>query len=102
METRQRTRLCIQVDNGAQCAQAGDRSAVNIRYEMALRPEALRWPDWIRAQIGKIERALDALERDCQGFDDRITMAQIAFGAALGYLDFRFADIWTGARPAPR
>ena len=49
---------------------------------MALRPKALRWPDWIQAQIGKIERALDALELECQGFDDRVTMAQIAFGAA--------------------
>ena len=28
-------------------------------------------------------------------------MAQIAFGAALGYLDFRFADLdWRTARPA--
>ena len=76
-------------------------SAVNTRYEMALRPEAMRWPDGIQAQIGKIERALDALEGECQGFDDQITMAQIAFGAALGYLDFRFADLdWRTARPA--
>ena len=76
-------------------------SAVNTRYEMALRPEAMRWPEWIQAQIGKIERALDALEGECQGFDDRVTMAQIAFGAALGYLDFRFADLdWRTPRPA--
>ena len=76
-------------------------SAVNTRYEMALRPEALRWADWIQAQIGKIKGALDAMERECQGFDNRITMAQIAFGAALGYLDFRFADLeWRTARPA--
>ncbi len=75
-------------------------SAVNTRYEMALRPEALRWADWIQAQIGKIKGALDAMERECRGFDERVTMAQIAFGAALGYLDFRFADLeWRTARP---
>lgn len=76
-------------------------SAVNTRYEMALRPAALRWNDWIEAQIGKIKNTLDAMERECRGFDDRVTMARIAFGAALGYLDFRFADLgWRAARPA--
>ena len=76
-------------------------SAVGTRYEMALRPEGLRWSDWIEAQIGKVRSALDAMEKECQTFGEPVTMAQIAFGAALGYLDFRFSDLgWRSAHPA--
>ena len=92
---------CWQVMRQEAMAEGLMDSAVNTRYEMALRPEALRWKDWIQAQIGKIKNTLDAMERECRGFDDRVTMARIAFGAALGYLDFRFADLgWRAARPA--
>ncbi len=44
--------------------------------------------------------ALDALEREADRLDGPVTFGQIAVACALGYRDFRFADIdWRGARP---
>ncbi|MCR9254529.1 MAG: glutathione S-transferase family protein [Alphaproteobacteria bacterium] len=75
-------------------------SAVNTRYEMALRPEGLRWTEWIEAQLGKIRKALDAMESEVDGLGERVTMAQLSFATALGYLDFRFADLgWRPSHP---
>ncbi|WP_305806830.1 glutathione S-transferase N-terminal domain-containing protein, partial [Stenotrophomonas sp. YIM B06876] len=36
-------------------------AAVLLRYETALRPQALRWDDWANGQQAKIEAALDEL-----------------------------------------
>jgi len=53
--------------------------------------------EWIFRQQGKIERALKAMSDDlgnrtwCAG--DHYTLADIAVGSALGYLDFRMQDI---------
>ncbi|MCS6779366.1 MAG: glutathione S-transferase [Geminicoccaceae bacterium] len=76
-------------------------TAVGLRYETFLRPEAYRWPEWIAAQKQKIARALDRLERECAGFGERIDIGTLAIAVALGYLDFRFAaDRWRDGRPA--
>lgn len=75
-------------------------AAVGVRYETFLRPESLRWPDWIAAQKQKVVRALDRLERECEAFADRIDIGTLAIACALGYLDFRFAeDRWRDGRP---
>lgn len=75
-------------------------AAVGLRYETFLRPEALRWPDWIAAQRLKVQRALDRLEEECTGFGERIDIGTLALACALGYLDFRFAaDPWRPGRP---
>ena len=78
-------------------------AAVSARYEQALRPEALRWPDWIRGQMKKIDGGLDWLEANGTVLGDplaaNVDLAQVAVGCALDYLDFRFADIaWRGTR----
>jgi glutathione S-transferase len=59
----------------------------------------------IARQRGKIERALAALaarvaaQRGCNGTE--LSLGDIAAGCALGYLDFRFAEIdWRRAHPA--
>jgi glutathione S-transferase len=71
------------------------------RYEHVLRPEPLRWRDWIDGQWAKVQAALDALEAQCAGFGGRVDLGTIAVGCALGYLDFRFADApWRAGRPA--
>ncbi len=67
-------------------------AAILIRYETAVRPEERRWDAWIDAQSGKIDGALQAMERDVEGLGDHFDLAAIAFGCAVGYLDFRFAD----------
>jgi glutathione S-transferase len=79
-------------------------AAVSARYEQALRPEPLRWPDWIKAQIRKIDSGLDWLEGNVallgDGGAESIDLGQVAAACALDYLDFRFAGLdWRRSRP---
>lgn len=75
-------------------------AAVGLRYETFLRPESLRWPDWIAAQKLKITRALDRLEQETSGLAGRIDLGTLTIACALGYLDFRFAaERWRDGRP---
>ena len=66
-----------------------------IRYE-GQRPEAQRSPDWIARQSGKVEAGLAAMDRDlgnkawCTGND--FTLADIAVGCCLGWLEFRVPE----------
>jgi glutathione S-transferase len=75
-------------------------AGVATRYETFLRPEALRWPDWVQAQKFKIGRALDRLEGEASGLGDEPDIGLLTIGCALGYLDFRYAaDAWRNGRP---
>lgn len=75
-------------------------AALLARYERALRPEALRWPEWDTGQLGKVRRALDELERQFKPSADAPLASDIAVACALGYLDFRFPDLgWREGRP---
>ena len=65
-------------------------AAVNTRYETFLRPENLRWSDWVDGQMGKVRRSLDELEREALG--ETVDIGSVSIACALGYLDFRFAD----------
>jgi glutathione S-transferase len=80
------------------CDAAG---AVHIERQRAARQQS---EDWIERQQQKIERALGemALELEerawCNG--EAYSLADIATGCALGYLDLRFSDIgWRDAHP---
>ncbi len=68
------------------------------------RTEAQRSQAWIERQLGKIEQALQAMGRGlgdkpfCSGI--HMSLSDIAVGCALGYLDFRFAQIdWRTPHP---
>ena len=68
------------------------------------RPAAQQSVDWITRQELKISRGLAAIAKDlgnhvwCMG--DTYTLADIAVGCALGYLDLRFTHInWREAHP---
>lgn len=75
-------------------------ATVLIRYETALRPEALRWPEWIRGQMEKVDSSLDRMEAEAGDFRG-IDIGLITMGCALGYLDFRLAHHdWRKTRPA--
>ena len=64
--------------------------AVSMTYEMRLRPENERSPQWIEAQWEKIARALGVLNaRWISHLKGPLDMGQISVGCALGYLDFR-------------
>ncbi|CAJ49753.1 glutathione S-transferase [Bordetella avium] len=68
------------------------------------RAEDRRSPEWIERQYGKIHAALRAMDGSlgdnvhCMGVN--YTLADIAVGCALGYLDLRFADLnWRADHP---
>ena len=68
------------------------------------RKDGERSPAWIERQMKKIEDSLVAMDRalaersNCVGI--HLSLADIAVGCALGYLDFRFAHIdWRTAHP---
>ncbi|HKI65209.1 MAG TPA: glutathione S-transferase [Burkholderiales bacterium] len=70
------------------------------RYELALRPEALRWADWLAGQQAKIDHGLDAAEREAGGWGEAFDIGHLTLACALGWLDFRFPDSgWRNARP---
>jgi glutathione S-transferase len=75
-------------------------ASVLMRYENAVRPQELRWGDWIAGQFGKVRSGLDALERECAGWGERFTIGEVTATCVLGYLDFRFPDEkWRATRP---
>ena len=70
----------------------------------AKRPPAQQSAEWISRQRDKITRSLEFMTEElgekpyCMG--THFSLADIAVGAALGYLCFRFADIdWQAAHP---
>lgn len=77
-------------------------AAVLMRYELAVRPEASRSPEWLEAQWQKIGRALGALEaRWMSHLAGPLDVGQIAVGCALGYLDLRHSERnWRAPHPA--
>jgi glutathione S-transferase len=75
-------------------------AAVLLRYESAVRPEALQWGDWKSGQFGKVRGGLDALEQACGSWGSRFGIGEITAACVLGYLDFRFPDEgWGKTRP---
>ncbi|MHC6227410.1 glutathione S-transferase N-terminal domain-containing protein [Pseudomonas sp. X10] len=76
-------------------------AALLIRYERAVRPADQQWDAWIEGQIGKVQRALLALEAQVNDLQGTLDIAQITVACALGYLDFRFAELdWRREAPA--
>ncbi|WP_298956583.1 glutathione S-transferase [uncultured Methylobacterium sp.] len=70
-------------------------------YETRVRGEGERSPAWVEGQRAKIEGGLGAIEAAAPGLGDRVDIAAITYGCALGYLDLRFADIgWRDRYPA--
>ncbi len=75
-------------------------AAVLTRYETALRPENLRWEDWVAGQLDKVACGLAEIERRAGHLAERVDAGTIALGCALGYLDFRFATlVWRDKCP---
>jgi len=75
--------------------------SIALRYETALRPEQLHWPEWIEHQCLAINRGLGALNELCPEFSAQKTIGEITVACALGYRDFRFEEIdWRTDNPA--
>lgn len=75
-------------------------AAILIRYETVLRPEALRWPDWIDGQTRKMRQTLATWEAEASSLGSAVTIGEIAIACALAYLDFRYpAEAWRERHP---
>jgi len=76
-------------------------AAILIRYETLLRPENLRWDEWLSGQWGKIDRALDVAENHwTEHLKGPFDLGHAALGCALSYLDFRYGDRdWRPSHP---
>ena len=74
-------------------------AALLSRYELAMRPQAMRWPEWVAGQSGKIDRALDLLETSARDAADP-GLGDICVACVLGYLDLRFPENgWRATHP---
>ncbi|UXH78103.1 glutathione S-transferase family protein [Roseateles amylovorans] len=78
--------------------------AARLEETWSGRSDAQRSPAWIDRQMAKVRASLQAMGQGladknwCSG--NHFTLADVALGCALGYLDFRFADIdWRAAHP---
>jgi glutathione S-transferase len=78
--------------------------AARMEQVWAGRSDAQRSQPWIDRQLSRVDAALAAMSKGlgdkpwCTG--NAFTLADIAVGCALGYLDLRFAAIdWRGAHP---
>ena len=75
-------------------------AALLARYEATLRPESLRWSEWMAGQLDKINVGLAHIEKSFDASDDRVDIGRVSLGCALGYLDFRFGDLgWRSKCP---
>ncbi|MFA5529333.1 MAG: glutathione S-transferase N-terminal domain-containing protein [Thiohalomonadaceae bacterium] len=78
----------------------GIAEATVLRRMESVRPAALQSSDWMDLQARTVERGLDALECEVEGWGQCFGIGQITVACALGYLDFRFStDDWRGTRP---
>lgn len=68
-------------------------AAVALRYELAMRPIELHWPEWIDHQTQRIKRAVSEFENQLPLFSDHPTIGEVTVACALGYLDFRYSEL---------
>lgn len=78
-------------------------AAILARQEAA-RPESLRDPAVIEKQMGKVARGLTQLNAELREnkwcVDDTFSLADIALGCMLGWLDLRYAEMgWRDMHP---
>jgi len=84
-------------------AQGMCEAIILVRYETWLRPQTLRWKDWLDDQWDKIWTGLawfehDAARRLVAGFPD---LSHLALASCLGYVEFRHPDMnWRTRFPA--
>jgi len=83
-------------------AQGMTDALVLARYETALRPEPLRWTDWVRDQQDRFWSGIAWFERRAETASPagEIDISQLALACCLGYAEFRFAELdWPAKAP---
>ena len=75
-------------------------AALQVRYEIGLRPSELQWDDWRAAWTNKIRDTLAWLEARPGHFDGRRDIGPISVFCALAFIDNRVTEIdWRGNYP---
>ena len=75
--------------------------AVLVFQERRMRPQEIRWAEWIERQLGSLTRALDVAEGEVGSFRERLDIGTLTLGCALGYTEFRVPDLdWRRGHPA--
>jgi glutathione S-transferase len=79
-------------------------AAILVRLEKTLRPAELQSADWVERQLRKVRQGLQVMSTNlgetafCAG--THYSLADVAVGCVLGWLDFRFPEIdWRGDYP---
>ena len=72
-------------------------AGILVRYEATLRPVEQQSPAWVERQMSKIDAALKSMSiglgQSTHCHNNQFSLADIAVGCALGYLDFRFPSL---------
>lgn len=75
-------------------------AALQLRYEIGLRPAGLQWQDWRAAWASKITDTLAWLEARPGHLDGRRDIGAISIFCALAFIDNRVTEIaWRGTSP---
>jgi glutathione S-transferase len=80
-------------------------AAIAARLELTQRPEAQRSQAYLDRQMAKVNAAVDAMAKGLGDkpwcAEQKFSLADVAVGCALGYLDFRYPQLdWRGRHPA--
>jgi glutathione S-transferase len=74
-------------------------AALLLVYEKRFRPEEKWHQPWTERQQGKIDRALDYLEKAPPAWGTNPDYGHLTLACALGYLDFRHEGKWRAGHP---
>jgi glutathione S-transferase len=69
-------------------------AVILVRYELSIRPQTMRWSDWLDDQWDKIWSGLEWFE-SCAGRvlqSTAIDLSQLTLASCLGYVDFRYPE----------
>ncbi len=68
-------------------------AALLARYENNVRPEALRWPDWVKGKFDAIHTSLSYLNQHPELFEKDFHLGLLTVGCALWYLELRYPEL---------
>ena len=75
-------------------------AALLARYENHVRPEALRWPEWVNGKLDAIRTSLHYLDQHPEVFEADFHLGLLTIACALWYLDLRYPELaWRTAYP---
>ena len=68
-------------------------AALLARYENNVRPEHLRWDEWVQGKLDAIGTSLSYLNQHPKVFEKDFHLGLLTIGCALWYLDLRYPEL---------